>query len=73
MSISNKLELIKMFGNKQEDRFEFVHKESSKTGPGDLNIIRDKETGVLYLSHCVLRGLGLTPLLDEDGKPVIQK
>ncbi|MFT3985967.1 MAG: DUF6440 family protein [Lachnospiraceae bacterium] len=34
-------------------------------------ILRDKETGILYLFHAWGYGGGLTPLLDRDGKPLI--
>lgn len=60
---------MKMFGNKKEDRFEFIHKENPKTGWGLTNIMRDKETGVSYLLHS---SGGLTPLLGKDGKPIIE-
>ena len=39
----------------------------------DVLIIVDKETGVNYLYVCRGYGGGLTPLLDENGKPVISK
>ena len=31
----------------------------------------DRETGVNYVCHAVGEGVGFTPLLDKDGKPVI--
>ena len=36
-------------------------------------ILKDTETGVLYLYHAWGYGGGLTPLLDHDGKPLIDK
>ena len=33
----------------------------------------DKETGVNYLYVCRGYGVGLTPLLDSEGKPIITK
>ncbi len=56
-----------MFGNKDTKRFETVHNERS-TG---CKIIVDKETGVHYLYVSAGYGGGLTPLLDKDGKPVV--
>jgi len=34
-------------------------------------ILQDKETGVLYLFYYSGYAGGLTPLLDRDGKPVV--
>lgn len=51
-------------------------KEISCETNGLLNmyqIIVDKETGVNYLLVKSGYGAGLTPLLDEKGKPVITK
>jgi len=56
------------------DRFVVVHKETSAFGDkGYLHIIVDKMTGVHYLRSQYGYGTGLTPLLDENGKPVIKK
>ena len=41
---------------------------------GRLNVTEiwvDKETGVNYLYHCSGYAGGLTPLLDQDGKPIV--
>ena len=32
---------------------------------------RDNETGVLYMSHQESYGVGLTVMLDQDGKPLV--
>lgn len=53
-----------------DKRFEEVYTQ------GKLKItkvIRDNETGVLYLMQQERYGAGLTPLLDQDGKPLIDK
>jgi len=57
---------------KKEKRFEIVHSESSKAFSGAM-ILRDKQTGVHYLYVASGYGGGLTVLLDNDGKPVIDK
>jgi len=57
---------------KKEKRFEIVHSESSKAFSGTM-ILRDKQTGVHYLYVASGYGGGLTVLLDNDGKPVIDK
>ena len=51
----------------------FFKKELEKTVFTTTQIWIDKETGVNYLYHIdtAIRGSGLTPLLDKDGKPVI--
>ena len=50
------------------DRFEKVYSQGMIT---ITEIWVDKETGVNYLWHKDGYGAGLTPLLDQDGKPVI--
>ena len=56
-----------MFGDKSNKRFEIIYNERS-TG---CKIIVDKETGVQYLFSWSGYAGGITPLLDKDGKPVI--
>jgi len=53
-------------------RFEVVHKESL-AADGEGKVIRDKETGVLYYFFKYYNGGGITPLIDQDGKPIIDK
>lgn len=51
-------------------RFEHVYtqgKLSVKT------VIRDNETGVLYMSYQEGYGMGLTVLVDQDGKPLVDQ
>lgn len=51
-------------------RFEKVYSQ------GSINVMEiwvDKETGVNYLAHTWGNAGGLTPLLDENGVPVITK
>ena len=38
-----------------------------------VRILKDKQTGVLYLFADTFYGGGLTPLLDADGKPIVEK
>lgn len=38
-----------------------------------FKVIRDNETGVLYMSHHVGYGGGLTVMVDEEGKPLVDK
>ena len=58
--------------SKRDKRFEVVKSETIKLGSGAM-ILRDKLTGVLYLYVGSGYGGGLTPLLDNAGKPVIDK
>lgn len=37
------------------------------------HVMKDKETGVLYYMANSNRGVGLTPLIDENGKPLVDK
>ena len=57
-----------------ENRFEQVHFESLKKYGGapilsNIGIIKDTETGVMY--GMTVRGI--FPLLDVDGKPLLDK
>ena len=38
-----------------------------------VKIIRDNETGVQYLVHHAGYGSGMTVLVDQDGKPLLDK
>lgn len=57
--------------SKQPERFEVVHEQKS-LGDG-VRILRDVETGVCYVQAAWGSAGGLTPLLDADGKPVVQR
>ncbi len=55
-------------------RFEVIHTEGSSLRDGGIQkILVDKETGVHYLFMQVGYGGGITPLLDENGKPIVTK
>lgn len=56
-----------MFGDKSSKRFDVVYNERSS----GCKVLVDKETGVHYLYVWAGYGGGLTPLLDKDGKPVV--
>ena len=72
-----------MFGQKekkdfeQPPRFEVVHESYGATnakGQGHFWIIKDLETGVLYLKNIVGEGVpAITPLFDSEGKIAIDK
>ena len=49
-------------------RFEVIESEASFT-EGTTKVLKDKETGVLYLYH----NNGLTLLVDMHGKPILDK
>jgi hypothetical protein len=57
---------------KKEKRFEVVHEEKIKALSG-VSVLRDTHTGVQYLYVAAGYGGGLSPLLDKDGKPVIEE
>ncbi|MBQ9910517.1 MAG: xylan 1,4-beta-xylosidase [Lachnospiraceae bacterium] len=58
--------------NKLTDRFEMVHKEGSQLStPGQRMVVVDKETGVNYLFVVCGYGMGVTPLIGADGKPLV--
>ncbi len=59
---------------KNDPRFLLIHKEGSSLGGGGIRkILVDTLTGVHYLYVEVGYSGGLTPLLDEEGKPIVDK
>ena len=54
-----------------DKRFEIVFKEGTAFS-SVKQILKDKETGVHYLVYSSGYGVAITPLLDSDGKPVIE-
>ena len=55
-----------------EDRFEIVtHQDLNAEGYQYcyVEVLRDKQTGVMYLFRFANTGGGLTVLVDKDGKP----
>jgi len=55
---------------KDENRFQIVSKDKGMSR--ESYVLRDRETGVLYLFHLNGFGGGLTVLVDRDGKPLTQ-
>lgn len=53
---------------KGEERFILTYQQSNLNG--SIQIWVDKKTGVNYISG-VGSGIGLTPLLDAEGNPII--
>lgn len=53
-----------------EKRFEEVYKQGKLTAE---KIIRDNETGVLYIVYQEGYGMGLTVMVDKDGKPLVDE
>lgn len=52
----------------KDDRFVKIY---SQGAVNTMEIWVDKETGVNYVFHASGYAGGMTPLLDEDGKPVV--
>ena len=61
--------------NNNQNRFEvFIESETGWLKHLENGVIRDKSTGVLYFVTQVRgQGVGVTPLLDQTGKPIIDK
>ncbi len=55
------------------NRFEVVYKEDNALIKGAKMVLVDRATGVHYLFFQSGYAGGLTPLLDENGKPVIAR
>lgn len=58
-----------MFKDKDEKRFIKVFREGSLTE--SIEVLLDTETGVNYLYISAGYGMGITPLLDGEGKVVV--
>ena len=67
----------KMMDNEKEfdgNRFEAVYEQEDGIFTADVKVILvDKVTGVNYLFIKAGYGAGITPLLDENGKPIVTK
>ncbi|MFD1453439.1 MULTISPECIES: DUF6440 family protein [Oceanobacillus] len=53
-----------------DNRFEEVYTQGKMKV---TKVIRDNETGVLYMLHQEGYGAGLTVMVDQDGKPLVDK
>ncbi|PIC76087.1 hypothetical protein CSV74_12480 [Sporosarcina sp. P19] len=49
-------------------RFEIIEKQGKLQ---QFQVIRDNQTGVLYMSQAKGYGLGMTVLVDAEGKPPV--
>ena len=58
-----------MFKDKDDKRFIKVFREGSLTE--SIEVLLDTETGVNYLYISAGYGMGITPLLDGDGKVIV--
>lgn len=58
--------------SKDETRFEVVHEEKKSLGMEVTRILRDRQTGVCYLQVLAAAGTSITPLLQADGRVVVQ-
>ena len=58
---------------KKENRFEVVYSEGNALTSVGTIILVDKETGVHYLFTKSGYAGGVTPFLDQEGKPVVTK
>lgn len=57
---------------KKEHRFEVVLEEGNGLISSMRQVLTDTETGVQYLFVSYGHAGGLCPLLDKDGKPLVQ-
>lgn len=53
-----------------EQRFEVIYTQGSFEV---FKVIRDNETGVLYMQNHSGAGCGLTVMVDQEGKPLIDE
>jgi len=60
-----------MSRKKENNRFQIILEEKHDV-MSSSRILRDKETGALYLYHAWGYGGGMTPLLDSEGIPLAE-
>lgn len=53
-----------------DKRFEVIDKQGTMT---QFQVIRDNQTGVLYMSYNGGFGMGMTVMVDQDGKPLVDE
>lgn len=53
---------------KKNKRFEIIENQGFEP---TYNVIRDNETGVLYIAYNSSFGVGITVLVDQNGKPLV--
>ncbi|ABX31156.1 conserved hypothetical protein [Petrotoga mobilis SJ95] len=58
---------------KQKKEERFVIKEEQSLGLGAIYIVVDTRTGVNYLMNTGIGPKGITPLLDSEGKVIVDK
>jgi hypothetical protein len=58
---------------KQKKQERFVIKEEQSLGLGAIYIVVDTQTGVNYLMNTGIGPKGITPLLDSEGKVIVDK
>ena len=61
-----------MFGKEKKEK-RFVIKEEQSLGFGAVYIVVDTNTGVNYLTTAETGMNGMTPLLDSDGKVIVDR
>lgn len=54
-----------------DDRFKVVYKQGKMNE--FIEVIVDLNTGIEYLFRFHNQGGGLTPLIDQDGKPIVHR
>ena len=57
----------------EQDRFVFIEKVGTLPHGSSGEIVKDKETGVLYLFFSGYNRAGITVLVDAEGKPLVNK
>lgn len=53
---------------KKNKRFEIIENQGFEP---TYEVIRDNETGVLYMAYNAFFGVGITALVDQNGKPLV--
>lgn len=56
---------------KKDNRFIITYKKNGFSNR--ITVLVDRETGVNYLAYTYGYATSITPLLDENGKPVVTK
>lgn len=71
-TIGKKMEVKKV--RKKTERFDVKDRQILPGGIGELQVVVDKKTGINYIMCVNKNGIsGITPMLDEDRRVVIDK
>lgn len=58
---------------KIENKERFIRVPNESLGLGNIDTVKDMETGITYIMTMTPKGVAMVPLFDEDGKVKIDR